>query len=142
MILSHLLNLPQFNYLKQQACYRKFLTLLSPKWQRAIAFVYVKNDTLFIVLKHPGFKMELNYNRDLLKSVLTQMTAHDPECRMLQANKVAIFHSRYYTMTPKKENETIPRYYELAAGDFSVNSEDPDLAARFEKTKRLIACNK
>ena len=67
-ILSHLSNIPQFRSLKQQYCYRKFINLLSAKYQKAIAFVYIKDETLFVAVTHPGFKMELNYNRDLLKA--------------------------------------------------------------------------
>ena len=70
MILSHLSNQPQFRYLKQESCYKKYISLLGAKWQKAVAFIYIKNDTLFIAVTHPGFKMELNYNKDLLISLL------------------------------------------------------------------------
>ncbi len=143
VILSHLVNQPQFKYLKQQVCYRKFISLLGAKWQRAIAFVYIKNDTLFVAVTHPGFKMELNYNRDLLKSVLTQLAAHESECRMLKAEKVVIFHSKYRTLikeTPKED--TVPYYHEMAKSDFEIVSKDEDLRAVFEQTKETIRCNR
>ena len=142
MILSHLTNQPQFRSLKRHVCYRKFISLLSKKWQKAIAFVYIKNDTLFVALTHPGFKMELHYNRDLLKSVLTQLASHDPKCHMLQANKVAIFHSRYHTLDKDETPETIPYYNEHAQGDFNIRSDDDDLVAQFKQTQALIQCRK
>ena len=143
MILSHLVNQPQFKYLKQQVCYRKFISLLSAKWQKAIAFVFIKHDTLFVAVTHPGFKMELNYNRDLLKSVLTQLAAHESTCRTLKADKVVIFHSKYRSLTPtSSEEDTIPRYHEMAQNDFEIATEDEELRSVFEQTKETIRCNR
>ncbi len=142
MILSHLSSLPQFKLLKQQRCYQKYIKLLSPKWQKAIAFVYIKNDTLFIAIKHPGFKMELNYNRDLLKSLLMQLSSHDSTCSLLRASKVVIFHSRYYApQKPPSPFESVPYYGERAQGRFST-PQNPKLQQHFERIKELIACNR
>jgi len=142
MILSHLTGQPQFKYLKRQKCYQKYISLLGMKWQKAIAFVYAKNDTLFIAVTHPGFKMELNYNKDLLKSVLTQMANHDKSCAFLQVNDVIIFHSKYRPLPKEtKKEETIPYYHELASSNFTITVSDPDIKAKFEETKSLIQCN-
>jgi hypothetical protein len=129
--------------LKQQECYRKFTTLLGKHLQNAIAFVYVKNRTLFVAVKHPGFKMELHYNRDLLKSVLTQLAAHDDKCSMLDAKEVIIFHSKYHPVRPKETGEeTIPYYEELAKSEFEIQTEDEALKTQFEKIKETILCNR
>ncbi len=142
MILSHLSSLPQFKSLKRQACYEKYIGLLSNKWQKAIAFIYIKDATLFIAVTHPGFKMELNYNRDLLKSLLTQLCTHDKSCEEMQADKVIIFHSRYYAMPEEKTSyTTVPHYEERASGDFEL-PQDAELKARFEHIKTLITCNR
>ncbi|CAA6824875.1 MAG: Unknown protein, partial [uncultured Sulfurovum sp.] len=90
-ILSHIQNLPQFKLLKSHYCYQKFISLLSPKFQKAIAFVFIRDDTLFIALSHPGFKMELNYNKDLLKNLLDVLTKQDKKCNNLKASKVVLF---------------------------------------------------
>ena len=142
-ILTHLTNQPQFKVLKRQKCYQKYLSLLGKKWQKAIAFVYVRNDTLFVAVTHPGFKMELHYNRDLLKSVLTQLSSLDSDCRMMRAEKVVVFASKYHTIIPKKDTpSTIPYYHESATGAFPLEIEDEALKERFEKTKELIRCNR
>jgi len=140
-ILSHLIAKPQFSSLKRHACYRKFISLLGKKWQRAIAFVYIKNDTLFVAVKHPGFKMELHYNRDLLKSVLTQIAAIDPSCTMLRADKVVIFHSKFHPVTTQK-TDTVPHYAELAEGRFPLPENDTDLQEAFARIKDQIRCNR
>ena len=139
-ILSHLSSLPQFKVLKRQECYQKYINLLSPKWQKAIAFVYIKEETLFIAVTHPGFKMELNYNRDLLKSLLMHLNTHDTSCKMMLATKVVIFHSKYYAMPEKKVSYiSVPHYLEQATGSFN-SPEDEALKESFERIKALIQC--
>jgi len=141
MILSHLSSQPQFKSLKRQECYEKFISLLSNKWQKAVAFVYINNETLFIAVTHPGFKMELNYNKDLLKSLLTQLSTHDKSCEMMQAEKVIVFHSKYYAMPQEKTSYvTVPHYDERAKGEFET-PEDKELKEKFERIKALITCN-
>lgn len=139
MILSHLTDQPQFKSLKQHACYKKYISLLGAKWQKAIAFVYIQNDTLFVAVTHPGFKMELNYNKDILKSVLTQLATLDKACEMLQAEKIVIFHSKYRSIIREEaETSTVPYYNELASSDFSIESEDDEIKAKFEAIRERI----
>jgi hypothetical protein len=139
MILSHLTNQPQFNVLKQESCYKKYLSLLGTKWQKAIAFIYIKENTLFIAVTHPGFKMELNYNRDLLKSLLIQMASLDTECKMMKADKVVIFHSRYRpVVNDEPEESTVPYYNELSSSEFIIKNQDEDIKEKFEQIKEQI----
>lgn len=142
LILSHLSNQPQFKFLKQQVCYKKYISLLGAKYQKAIAFVYIKGDTLYIAVTHPGFKMELNYNRDLLKNVLTQLSKYDTECEMMQANNVIIFHSKYHPLKQEEDASTIPHYSELATSEFEIQSKDKELIEKFKHIKETILCNK
>lgn len=139
MILSHLSSQPQFKLLKKQECYQKFIALLTPKWQKAIAFIYIRNETLFVAVTHPGFKMELNYNRDLLKSLLTQLTQNIEACQSLKANDVVIFHSKYHPLSEEKTSDTIPHYEERAQGDFTLPCEE-ELKNKFERIKKIITC--
>ncbi len=139
LILSHLGNLPQFKSLKQHACYKKYISLLGAKWQKAIAFVYIQNDTLFVAVTHPGFKMELNYNKDILKGVLTQLSSYDKSCEMLQAEKVVIFHSKYRSIVQKETHaSTVPYYNELASIHFNIACKDKELKEKFKALKALI----
>ncbi|HIQ47438.1 MAG TPA: DUF721 domain-containing protein [Sulfurovum sp.] len=140
MILSHLSSQPQFKSLKRQECYQKYINLLSQKWQKAVAFVYIKDDTLFIAVTHPGFKMELNYNRDLLKSLLTQLNTHDDACHSMTAKKVVVFHSKYHAMPEEKAiPSTVPHYYEQSTGNFKM-PENKTLKESFARIKALILC--
>ena len=140
MILSHLSSLPQFKVLKRQECYQKYINLLSPKWQKAVAFVYIKDETLFIAVTHPGFKMELNYNRDLLRNLLIQLNTYDKACNTLFASKVVVFHSKYHAMPEEKASyASVPHYEEQAKGTFST-PDDTALKESFERIKALITC--
>jgi hypothetical protein len=140
-ILSHLCNQPQFKVLKKQECYKKYISLLGIKYQKAIAFIYIKNETLFIAVTHPGFKMELNYNKDLLKSVLTQLSSHDKGCKIMQAKDVVIFHSKYHPVKKEININTIPYYNELASSDFTIKSKDTEIIIKFKQIKEQIKCN-
>jgi hypothetical protein len=139
IILSHLSNQPQFKYLKQENCYKKYISLLGTKWQKAIAFIYIKNNTLFVAVTHPGFKMELNYNRDLLKSVLTQLSSIDSACKMMKADKVVVFHSKYRSIVKDEPTEsTVPYYNELASSEFVIENQDEEIKKKFEQIKEQI----
>jgi hypothetical protein len=87
--------------------------------------------------------MELNYNKDLLKSILTQLTSHDKECEMMLASKVVIFHSKYHPMEKETPTiSTVPYYSELATTAFKILSEDEDIIEKFMNIKETITCNK
>ena len=139
IILSHLSNQPQFKVLKQEGCYKKYISLLGTKWQKAIAFIYIKDSTLFVAVTHPGFKMELNYNRDLLKSILTQLSSIDSACKMMEADKVVVFHSKYRSIVKEvPEESTVPYYNELASSEFVIENQDEEIKKKFEQIKKQI----
>jgi len=141
-IISHILHLPQFKSLLNYYCYRRFVSLLSPTWQKAIAFVYIRDDILYIVLRHPGFKNELNYNKDLLKSILTMLKQKDKKCNHLTVKRVTIFNSKLNSIIKKeKPTDTIPYYYELADGEFQIKSNDKELIEKFNRIKENILKN-
>jgi len=142
-ILSHLSQQPQFKYLKRHECYRKYIKLLGEKYQRAIAFVYVKHDTLYVAVTHPGFKMELNYNKEVLKDVLVQFSAIEKNCDMLKAEKIVIFHSKYHKLPEEgTDSSAVPYYQEIAEGNFEIHTTDAQLQEKFEHIKKLIEKNR
>ena len=138
-ILSHIQSLPQFKLLKSHYCYQKFISLLNPRFQKAIAFVYVKDETLFVALSHPGFKMEMNYNKELLLSLLDILAKQDEKCQRLKAKKVVLFNSKHISIIKEEQIEsTVPHYQEMALGEFTVESEDKELIKAFEAIKNSI----
>ena len=138
-ILSHIQSLPQFKLLKSHYCYQKFISLLNPRFQKAIAFVYVKEETLFVALSHPGFKMEMNYNKELLLSLLDILAKQDEKCQRLKAKKVVLFNSKHISIIKEKKIEsTVPYYQEMALGEFSIESEDEEIIKAFEAVRDAI----
>jgi len=139
-ILSHISNQPQFRYLKKHECFRKYLHLLPNKWKQAIAFVYIKNKILFIAVKHPVFKTELNYNKDLLTSLLSQLKTYVDGCKELDALQVEIFVT--YKQEEKEKEDTIPYYHEMATGEFEIDTNQEELKAKFQEIKTSIEKNR
>ena len=77
-----------------------------------------------------------NYNRDLLKTLLTQLNTHDDACKMMKADKVVVFHSKYHAMPQEKApDESVPHYHERAQGNFDTPS-DEELKERFVKISK------
>ena len=138
-ILSHIQSLPQFKLLKSHYCYAKFISILNPRFQKAIAFIYVREETLFVALSHPGFKMELNMNKELLLNLLSILAKQDEKCQQLNAKKVVLFNSKHLSIIKEKGIEsTVPHYQEMALGDFTIESEDDELLKAFEAVKKSI----
>ena len=140
-ILSHLTSMPQFSSLVQHRCYRQFMELLPPRFRNAIAFIYIKNRTLFLALSHPGYKMELNYNKELFKELLATLKAYAPECQTLVADDVVCFNSKFHLPKAEKTTDTIPYYSELSTGEFTLDLEDEALREKFLTTKKMITQN-
>jgi len=137
-ILESLSRSTPFHALQKHRCYRKFLTLLPPRFRDAIAFIYVREAVLHIALRHPGYKMELDYNKELLKSLLETLTTSDKACHHLQADRVILFNSRYVSASTPDSSETVPHYHELADGSFEDHTTHPDLRAQFKRLRHII----
>ncbi|MDD5360112.1 MAG: hypothetical protein PHI79_02745 [Sulfurovaceae bacterium] len=126
------------------SCYSKFISLLPPRFKNAINYITTKNDTLLIALSHPGFKIEIDNNRDLLKSLLKDISKYDSSCNFSNITQITTFISNFNALNHQNENkdETIPYYEELSDGEFDIEHIDDDLKAIFEKIKQDIKCNK
>ncbi|HHO42049.1 MAG TPA: hypothetical protein ENN12_01675, partial [Epsilonproteobacteria bacterium] len=92
-IVSNLSRQYAWQPLRRHICYRNFIGLLTKRLKESIAFIYIKNDTLFVAVKHPGLKMEIDCNKDLLKSILTSFSQMAPECDIPIVKKVVAFHT-------------------------------------------------
>jgi len=119
----------------------KVIKLLPPHLSRAVLFTYTKNQTLFIVLNHPGLKMEFHYKDNLIKSLLKQIKTIDLTCKdMEDIREIKYFVSN---KTIKKEEPTTKKltFKERAKGEFSILTEDKKLKELFQKIKNSIKAN-
>ena len=142
-ILNVVKSRPYFKSVQKYSCYNKLLTLLPPRFKNAIAFFYIKNNTLFGGLSHPGFKMELNYNKDLVKALLKEIAKIEIECKELfeSVKDVKFFVSHHHTPAPIIEHNSNPKYKELAKGEFKILASDKELKEIFEKIRKSIKQN-
>lgn len=140
-IFSELTRQSQFVPLVRYQCYGKFLALLPPRFKKAIAFVTIKNNILLVAITHPGYKMELDYNKDLLKSILISLAKHDNSCNFPEINKVEFFISRYHTPIIADNLDTVPHYGEKAQGNFEFDYHDKELRDLFSRITQDIRCN-
>ncbi len=119
------------------------MQLLPPRFSSAIAFFYIKNNTLFGALSHPGYKMELNYNKDLINNLLNQLTTIDLDCADVFKNvkKIEFFVSKFHTPAPIIATKSDVKYKELAKGEFKIDAKDSQLIEIFKKIKEDIELN-
>ena len=118
-ILKTIKSRPYFTSIQKYSCFNKLSQLLPPRFAKAIAFFYIKNNTLFGALSHPGYKMELNYNKDLVKGLLKELITLDIDCKKVFENvqKIEFFVSKFHTPAPIKYEDTEPFYRELASAN-------------------------
>ena len=142
-IIESIIGKRQYRPLSAHGCYGKFMHSLSPSLKRAISFIFVKDNTLFLALSHPGYKMELNYNKDVIKSLLRVFIQLNPLCEFMRVSKVVVFESKYsIAEIEEKSEDTVPRYRELAKGSFDIDTDNEEIREYFEKIREDIIKNR
>ena len=135
-IISHIVKKPQNSKIVQKGCIDKLVSCLPPHLQNAVMFTYIKNNTLFFVLNHPGLKMEFNYKHNLIKSLLNKIKDIDSKCQKIQVTEIKSFVSN--KITPPKPQEISFKYNERASGDFINLATSKELQALFENIRKTI----
>ena len=69
-ILCHLKKNPEFRKINTSSTIEKFINVLPLKLKKGVKFGYIKGQTLYFVLTHPVYKMEFEYNKADIKSLL------------------------------------------------------------------------
>ena len=136
-IMSHILTKPQFSKISQKKCFVKVINTLPPHLKNAVLFTYTRGSTLFIVLNHPGLKMEFHYKDNLIKSLLKQIKNIDRECQNIQD----ITDIKYFISNKikSKEIKKIPfRYNERAKGEFQIKTQNKRLINLFQQIQKTI----
>ena len=129
-ILSHLKNNPEFRKINTSILITKFIDVLPLKLKKGIKFGYVKNQTLFFVLTHPVYKMEFEYNKALIKSLLKNF-------KIANVEDIGLFVTN---VIEKKESEKKeePMYIERSYGIFENKAKDEMIFKKFEKIREII----
>ena len=129
-ILSHLKNNPEFSKINTSFLIKKFIEVLPLKLKKGVKFAYVKNQTLFFVLTHPVYKMEFEYNKADIKSLLKTF-------KIANVEDIGFFITN---IIEKKEkvNDSIPLYKERSYGIFENKVKDEYMFKKFEKIREII----
>ena len=129
-ILSHLKNNPEFSKINTSFLIMKFIDVLPLKLKKGVKFGYIKNQTLYFVLTHPVYKMEFEYNKADIKSLLKSF-------KIANVEDIGFFVTN---IIEKKENnkEVIVFYKERSYGIFENKAKDEYIFKKFEKIRELI----
>jgi len=135
-ILSNIQNKPQFSRLSRYKCIDRIKSIFTPVLQKMIKFAYIKNDTLFFVLNHPGAKQEFDNNIQSIKSALNFYTPEECSETLIKDIRAFVTHTpqKVFIFTPKAP----VLYPERAKGDFEVNIKDEKLNSLVKSIQKII----
>ena len=137
-IITHITKKPYFHKIGEKKCIHRLITLLPPQLQKAVMFTYIKNQTLFFVLNHPGLKMEFNYKINLIKSLLKKIKDIDENCRKIDITDIKAFVSNKIPSAPPAALSSKLTYKERARGRFYNFATDPRLKDLFQQIREEI----
>ncbi|MCB9097698.1 hypothetical protein CP986_03505 [Arcobacter aquimarinus] len=129
-ILSHLKNNPEFRKINTSFLIIKFIDALPLKLKKGVKFGYVKNQTLYFVLTHPVYKMEFEYNKADIKSLLKNF-------KIANVEDIAFFVTNVIEKKEEKKEEK-PLYIERSYGIFENKAKDEKIFKKFEKIREII----
>lgn len=130
-ILSHLKFSPEFKKINTNASLQKLIETLPKNISRGIKFAYTRSQTLFFVLNHPVYKIELKNNINLIKGLLK-------DYKIANIEKIDFFvtHTPPKKETPKVEkNDT---YLERSNGIFINKAKIDFIYKKFEEIRKTI----
>lgn len=129
-ILSHIKSNPQFSKINSSILIKKFIEVLPLKLKKGVKFAYVKNETLFFVLTHPVFKMEFEYNKADIKSLLKNYNIENvKDINFFVTNKIE---------EKTKEEVIKPMFKERSYGIFENLAQNDKIFNRFENIRKII----
>ena len=129
-ILSHLKNNPEFSKINTSFLIMKFIDVLPLKLKKGVKFGYIKNQTLYFVLTHSVYKMEFEYNKADIKSLLKKF-------KIANVEDIGFFVTN---VIEKKVLQKIdePIYKERSYGRFENKVKDERLFRKFERIREII----
>jgi len=130
-ILTHLKYNPEFKKINTNEKLENLIQVLPLKLKKGVKFAYIKKQILFFVLKHPVYKMEFEYNKEIIKSLLKKAAIENVE-------EIRFF------VTNKLEKKVIvkveePFFQERSHGIFENKVEDKKLHEKFEEIRKIIS---
>ena len=135
-ILKNIQNKPQFSKLSRYKCIDRIKSIFTPVLQKMVKFAYIKNDTLFFVLNHPGAKQEFDNNIQSIKSALNFHTPEECSETFIRDIKAFVTHSPNKVYEFKAKEPVL--YPERASGNVQVTIHDEKLNALVRSIQKII----
>ena len=129
-ILSHLKNNPEFRKINTSSTIEKFIDVLPLKLKKGVKFGYIKGQTLYFVLTHPVYKIEFEYNKADIKSLLKNADFDN-------VNEIAFFITNKIERKSKKIEKEI-LFKERSNGMFINKAKDENIYKKFESIRSII----
>ena len=108
----------------------KFIDVLPLKLKKGVKFGYIKNQTLYFVLTHPVYKMEFEYNKADIKSLLKKF-------KIANVEDIGFFVTNIIEKKETKKTDE-PLYKERSYGIFENKAKDEKLFKKFERIRDII----
>lgn len=139
-VIAELMNTHHYQPLKKTLFAREFLALMNKAHQSLISKVFIKNDTLMILVKHPAAYQELNHDdtKKSIKVLIKIFAKTNPLSEFERIKTLKIFTDRHFVPPPKKRKKTQKNFLELSKGEFKNSFTDETLFAKFEKLRETI----
>ncbi|PLY04999.1 MAG: hypothetical protein C0625_13215 [Arcobacter sp.] len=129
-ILCHLKNNPEFRKINTQETIQRFINILPLKLKKGIKFAYVKRQILYFVLTHPVYKMEFEYNKSLINTLLKKaQIANVEELNFFVTNKIE---------RKVKKEEKNDHFDERSYGIFENPIKNQKLHNKVEEIRKII----
>ncbi len=111
---------------------KKFIESLPLKLKKGIKFAYIRGEFLYFVLSHPVYKMEFEYNKSLINSLLKKSKLKKlKEAKFFVTNKIE-------KKSSSKSSVFDNIFKERSYGIFENNIKDEKLHQRVENIRRII----
>ena len=135
-LISHFRSQSAFAPLKNLACINAVKELLPSRLHKFILFGYIRHNTIFFALNHPGAKQEFD---NIINSIKTPLRNIPPlACKNTEIYDVRAFVSH---KKPLKFSQATPKeilYDERSQGEFENSIGDEKLHNMFEEIRGII----
>ncbi|WP_297813319.1 hypothetical protein [uncultured Helicobacter sp.] len=137
--MSHLFNTPCHQKYYEISQINHFIRMLPLSIKEGIVFGYIKNNILFLVLKHPAFKQEFYHKITLVKQLLKTYQREKSSLLKVQDIKYFVTHNIYHKAVESlQDNARTQCYGELSCGNFTNHAKDTKIYEIFENIRQII----
>ncbi|CAA6808045.1 MAG: Unknown protein [uncultured Campylobacterales bacterium] len=127
----------EFNKLNTYYVINKVKELLPSHLSSSIAFMYVKDNTLFFAMDHQAKRVELEYKKQMILGWLKQIAKQKPKYEfVLKVKNIKAF-VIYKTMQKQKPKISLI-YEERSSGDFPIKTNNDKISKILDNIKKLI----